>query len=337
MAVLAANMPTIVDIAKSVNPDGSVADVAEMLSQMVPVVQDIPFYPGNLPAGHRSTVRTSLPTITWRKLNAGTVATKSTKAQFDDSIGYMEAWSEVDKKVADASGAVEAYRLSESKAFVEAMGQEFSSTLFYGNTNTAPEEMNGLSIRYGATTNANGDNVILGGGGGADNSSVWIVCWGERSVHGIYPKGSAAGLQHFNKGLQVIDNAGGVTGARMEVYMDKFEWDCGLAVKDWRYIVRIPNIDISNLAAKSSDADLSELLIKGLHRLPDGALEGGEFKPVIYMNRSCAQYLRLQQRDDVQSGGGLTFENIAGKRVHNFDGVPVRVTDSLNQLETLVA
>ncbi len=135
----------------------------------------------------------------------------------------------------------------------------------------------------------------------------------------------------------MIDNAGGVTGARMEVYMDKFEWDCGLAVKDWRYIVRIPNIDISNLVAKSSDADISELLIRGLHHLPPGALEGGEFKPVIYMNRSCAQYLRLQQRDDVQSGGGLTFENVAGKRVLDFDGVPVRVTDSITQLETLAA
>ena len=40
----------------------------------------------------------------------------------------LEAWSEVDKDLAELNGNVGSFRLSEAKAFLEAMNQEFAQT-----------------------------------------------------------------------------------------------------------------------------------------------------------------------------------------------------------------
>ena len=77
----------------------------------------------------------------------------------------LEAWSEVDKDLAILNGDVAAFRLSEARAFLEAMNQEMAPTLFYGNAGLAPEEFTGLSARYSSLTTAgNGQNIVSGGG-----------------------------------------------------------------------------------------------------------------------------------------------------------------------------
>jgi hypothetical protein len=223
--------------------------------------------------------------------------------------------------------------MSEAGAFVEAMSQEMASTVFYGNSGLAPEEFTGLAIRYSATSAANGQNIITGSGAGADNSSIWLVCWGQQTVHGIFPKGSKAGLQHEDLGLVTVETSSGIAGSRMRAYQDHWQWKCGVALKDWRFAVRIPNIDISNLVAKSSAADLIELMIKAIHRIPN--LQMG--KAAFYMNRSCFQMLDIQRRDDVISGGGLSYENVDGKQLASFRGLPVRVCDALIETEAVVS
>jgi hypothetical protein len=51
--------------------------IIEMLSQTNEIMIDMLVIEGNLPTGHKSTVRTGLPTATWRLLNYGIVPTKS--------------------------------------------------------------------------------------------------------------------------------------------------------------------------------------------------------------------------------------------------------------------
>ncbi len=36
-------------------------------------------------------------------------------------------------------------------------------------------------------------------------------------------------------------------GGKYEGYRTHYKWDNGLALRDWRYVVRIANIDVSNL------------------------------------------------------------------------------------------
>ena len=245
----------------------------------------------------------------------------------------LEGWSEVDKDLAELNGDVAAFRLSEDQAFISAMGIQFCSTFFYGNTGLNPEQFTGMAPRYSSTTAGNGANVLLAGGAGADNSSIWLIGWGEQTVHGIYPKGSVAGLQHEDLGLQTIQGALGIAGSRLRAYQSRFQWKCGIALRDWRYAVRIANIDISNLVGKSSAADLPELMIKAIHRIP--SLQG--VKPVFYMNRSCYEMLDIQRRDDVQVGGQLSYSNVDGIPNMAFRGIPVHQTDALLESESVVS
>ena len=331
MATLSGNALTLADWAKRVDPDGKVPMIVELLSQTNEILDDMLFVEGNLPTGHRCSVRTGLPTIAWKLLNQGVQPSKSTTAQIDEGIGIMEAWSEVDKDLAELNGNTSEFRLSEAQAFIEAMNQEKASTLFYGNSSLSPEEFTGLAPRYSSLGAANGQNIINAGGAGADNTSIWLVCWGAHTVHGIFPKGSKAGLQHMDHGEVTVETTAGIAGTRLRAFQDQWQWKCGIALRDWRYAVRIANIDVSDLAG-GSPADLVELMIKAVHRLP--SLNMG--KCAFYMNRSVFQYLDIQRRADV-AAAGMTFAEVDGKIVYDFRGIPIRKVDALIETEAVVS
>lgn len=331
--VLNASVLSLIDWAKRLDPDGKTASIVELLNQSNEILLDMKWKEGNLPTGHRTTVRTGLPSAFWRLLNQGVQPSKSTTAQIDEGVGMLEAWSEVDKDLADLNGNTSEFRLSEAMAFIEGMNQAMATNLFYGNSSTAPEQFNGLSVRYSSLTTGTSQNVITGSGSGSDNSSIWLVGWGDQSIYGIFPKGSKAGLIHDDLGEGVIENVAGIGGARMMGYRDRWQWKAGIALRDWRYTVRIPNIDISNLVAKSSAADLSELMIKAIHRLPFRKL----VNPVFYMNRTVFEMLDIQRRDDVQVGGQLKYELVDGVNTPMFRGYPIRIVDALLQTEATVS
>lgn len=328
MAGLNANALTLADWAKRLDPDGKTSQIVELLSQTNEILSDMLFVEGNLPTGHRTTVRTGLPTVAWRLLNQGVQPSKSTTAQIDEACGMMEAWSEVDVELAKLNGNVSAFRLSEAQAFIEAMNQEFAATLFYGNSGTAPEEFTGLAARYSSLSAANAQNIVVGGGSQSDNTSIYLICWGAQTVHGIFPKGSKAGLDHKDHGEVTVETTAGIAGTRMRAYQDQWLWKAGIALRDWRFCVRIPNIDIS-----SDNADLVDLMIKAIHRIP----AMGMGKCAFYMNRTMFQRLDLLRRADVISGGGLTYENVDGKMVPSFRGIPVRKCDALLESEATVS
>jgi hypothetical protein len=334
MAALGTSNLTLADWAKRLDPDGKVPMIVELLSQTNEVLTDMQWIEGNLPTGHRTTVRTGLPAVAWRILNQGVSPSKSTTAQVDEPTGMLECWSEVDKDLALLNGNINAFRMSEAEAFIEAMNQEVVQTLFYGNTGTAPEEFLGLSPRYSAISGAaNASNVISGGGSGSDNSSVWLVVWGKNTISGLFPKGSKAGLIHEDKGEQIVYGANGIGASRLVVLSERWQWKCGLMVKDWRYAVRICNIDISDLTAQTSAADLTALMIKAYHRIPSFKVG----RPAFYMNRTVFQMLDIQRRDDVASGGGLTYENVDGTIRPTFRGIPINKVDQLLETEATVS
>lgn len=329
--VLTPTALTLADWAKRLDPDGKVPTIVELLSQTNEILADMLWREGNLPTGHRVTIRTGLPAVYWRLLNQGVPPSKSTTAQVDEQTGMLEAWSEVDKDLAELNGNVSAFRLSEARAFIEAMNQEMASTLFYGNGGLAPEEFTGLAPRYSAITGAsNADNVLDAGGTGSTNTSIWLVAWGEDTVHGIFPKGSKAGLVHEDFGLETVEVSAGIAGHRMRAYRERYQWKAGLVVKDWRYVVRIANIDVTTLNSPNPPD------IIGLMEQADEIIPNDLGRRVFYMNRRVSRYLRRFVRKDVQAGGGLTFENFAGRRVMMFGNVPIRRVDALLNTEAQV-
>lgn len=334
MATLGANVVTLLDHAKRMEPNGgSISSIVELLGQTNEMLEDMHWKQGNLETGNRTTVRTGLPTVAWRQLNQGVQPSKSLTAQVDEDCGILEAWSEIDKDVAELNGNTADFRMSEAMAFIEAMNIEMQSTIFYGNSDIDPEEFLGLSARYSSTTAANGRNIVLGGGAGSDNSSIWLCVWGPNTMMGIYPKGSKLGLQHEDKGLQVIQTSTSIAGTRLDAYVDKWQWKCGLSVRDWRYASRAPNIDISALTTETSAADLSKIMIKMTHRIQ--SLKAG--RAAFYVNRTIIEMLDIQRLDGVKAGGGISWQSVDGQVIYNFRGIPIRLCDALLENESLVS
>lgn len=325
MPVIAGNNLTLVDQAKRTDPDGRIAAIAEILSQSNEILEDCPWVEGNLATGHRTTVRTGLPAVAWRKLNAGVQPSKSTTVQVDEAAGMLEAFGVVDKDLAELNGNTGEFRLSENVAFLEAMNQEQASTMFYGDTAINPERFLGLSARYGTVNTANAqnaDNVIDAGGTGTDNTSVWLIGWSPNTIHGIYPRGTQAGLVHEDLGLDTITDA---AGGRYRAYLDRYQWKCGLALRDWRYAVRICNIDVSDLTRNAATgADLIDLMTRALERIQ--SLSG--VTPVFYANRTVRSFLRRQTVNRVASST-LQYDMVAGKPALRLAEVPIKRVDAL--------
>lgn len=330
MATLSVTNPTLLDLAKASDPDGKIATIVEILNETNEILDDMSWMEGNLPTGHRTTVRTGIPEPTWRKLYGGVQPNKGSTRQVTDSCGMMEAYAEVDKALADLNGNTAAFRLIEDRAHIEGMNQALSDALFYANETTEPEKFTGLAARYNSLSAENADNIVSAGGAGSDNSSIWLVGWGPLSCHGIVPKGSIAGLQHRDLGEVTIENVDGA-GGRMQAYRTHYRWDAGLTLKDWRYTGRIPNIDKSLLTYDAaSGADLVTLMTILVERVQKGPV-----RQVIYCNRRVKEYLRLQIINKVKNST-LTMETIAGKPVMMFDGIPVKRCDSLAPDEAAV-
>ena len=332
MATLTPTNPTLLDIANVLGPDDKVAAIIEILNQTNEVLDDMVMIEGNLLTGHQTTVRTGIPAPTWRKLYGGVQPGKSTTVKITDSCGMLEAYAEVDKALADLNGNTNAFRLSENKPHLEGFNQEISGSLFYANEDTEPEAFTGLAPRFNSLSAENGQNIISGAGSGSDNTSVWLLVWGENTVHGIYPKGSKGGFQMNDKGQVTIENVDGA-GGRMEAYRTHYRWDVGLTVRDWRYIVRIANIDKSDLTKDAATgADLIDLMTQALEQVQ--SLNMG--KPAFYCNRTVRSFLRRQLVNKVKNST-LAMEEVAGKKVLTFDGVPVRRCDSITNTEATVS
>ena len=338
MATLSNSNLTLADWAKRSDPDGRVPIVAELLSQTNEILDDCVFKEGNLPTGERVIIRTGLPSVYFRALNQGIPGSKSTTAQVDEACAILEARSEVDKDLAMLNGNTAQFRLSEDTAFLEAMNQTQAETMFYGNPGTDPKKFLGLAPRYGDLSADNAVNILDAGGSGSDNASVYLVVWGDQTVYCPFPKGSKAGLTHEDLGEQTVYNS---DGTRLQAFATRYQWKNGLVVKDWRYVVRICNIDISDLIgvtgtqATTASTALVKLMARACYRIPNMAMGRAAF----YMNRTVHSGLSIAAMDKSQNvleiQKGLSQFGTA-KSYLSFLGTPIRQVDSLINNEARV-
>ena len=330
MATLSSTNPTLADVAARLGADGKIdPNIVEMLNETNEILDDMTVIEANSFTEHKTTVRSGLPAGTWRKLNYGVQPEKSKVVPIKDAMGMLETYAEVDKALADLNGNSAAWRLSEDRAFLEGINQTMATTLFYGDSSLDPEKFTGLAPRYNSLSAENAINIIDGAGVGSDNASIWLVVWGPNTAHAIYPKGSPAGINARDLGEDtIIDAAGG----RYQGYRTHYKWDMGFTLRDWRYVVRIANIDVSDLTKNAaSGGDLIDLMTQALEMIPNI----GMGRPVFYMPRKIRSFLRRQITNKV-AGSTLTMEEISGKKVVAFDGVPCRRTDALLLTEARV-
>lgn len=341
MAIVGSYFPTLIDAYKG-SAEGT---VIELLKQNNPILDDAMATQCNMDAVHRHTIRTGYPSVSWGRLYKGVQASKSPMQQVDDTTGFLEARSEIDARLLKLAPDPAKARLVDSAPYLEAMNQEMASGIFYHDTATTPEKFKGLSARFNAyntnmvdPTKPNiASQVIHGGGSGSDNTSIWFVTWADHSVSLLYPKGMKAGVTIEDKGEEAVKDENNLT---YYAKVTMFNWHIGAFVKDFRYSARIANIDVSDAMAGS--VDLWALLRKAYYRLfmvyGIGAMGG---KTAIYMNRQMLEILDSQSSDRAllaanPNNTGLKQENIEGRVVTTYRGIPIRMTDALLNTEALV-
>lgn len=346
MATIGANALTYADWAKRMDDNHKVARIIELLSQTNEILDDMLVVEGNLPTGHKTTVRTGLPQATWRLLNQGVPNAKSTTAQITDTCGNLETYSVIDKDVADLNGNTAEFRLSEVRAFLEGMSQQVAATLIYGNQGLNPERFTGFAPRYSTiqtSLSQTAANVLDAGGTSSTNTSIWIGVWGDDTMHATFPKGKITGLQHRDMGEWPVQDSAGNT---YQAYREHFKWEIGFVLRDWRYMCRIANIDVTQLTGVSA-ANLINLIVRALYRLPTApvsatsiqtsdspAVRANMGRTVIYCNRVIRTYLDLQAMN--KTNVLLRIEEFNGKPVTTFRGIPVRTCDAILNTEAQV-
>lgn len=345
MATLGAttySWPTLLDVAKRTDPNGSIPMIAEVLTEYNMVMDVIPWREGNLPTGHQNTIRTSRPTPTFRLLNQGVTPAKSATGQVVDTCALLESRSHVDVEVANLNGNTAQFRLSEAKAFMQGMMDTWADTLITGDVSVNPERFNGLQSRYFSlgTTYTTSTQLINGGGTGSDNTSIWLVGWGPETVFGVYPKGSRAGIEHMDRGIQTVEDPNN-TGQYFEAYVDVFKWKGGVSIKDYRYVVRICNIDKSNLLTASDSSDTSANILKFMSQAIDYMPpDNSGIRPTFLMTRDVLSMLRIKMQDksNVYLGLGDLYQESIPRHMKplTYMGIPCLRMDAITETESQI-
>ncbi len=344
---------TLIDIAKSWGPDGKPLALAELLNQSNELIQWMNFIESNLPTGHKAAQRVALPTNILRRFYQGVPPSKSGRTIIEDVCAMQEGRSEIDKDLAELNNDVTAFRRSEGIGFTESMNQTFAQQILYGDTTVNKDGILGLTPRYNSLTlNSNiAQQIIDAGGTGSNNTSIWLVVWGAETVTGIYPKGSTAGLQQEDLGVQDAFDA---NNYRYRAYMERWVWKYGLHVKDYRYAVRIANVSVSDLTGQTGTQAITaatwinKLMIRALARIPSMGMGTATF----LASRTTKEMLAIGALDKSQNalsfaqgleqygklGPGSVAGTGAGIRGSQllFMGVPVLTVDRLLSTEARV-
>ncbi len=342
-------VPNLIDWSRIQDPDGEVADLAYLLAQTNDILKDMIFQQGNMPLGHKVSANVGLPQGTWRGNNQGVPSTKGTFAQYQFSIGELVDYSLLDRSEAELGGNLAKTRWTFDNVHVEGLGQQVAAAMFYSNEAINPQQFTGLAPYYNSVSTSNAmsaANVIDCGGTGSSNASMWMVNWGDNETFSIFPEGSQAGLIYEDKGdVRALYDT---NGNQYEGYTSYFCWKVGLAVKNWKYNVRLANIDVTSAGlAGSAPPDLNVYLSEAANKPPtstarvSGITESdapGDPVPgtntALYMNRTVKTGLEVQAIRD--KNVLISMTEYAGKPVLEWRGIPCRVVDALTNSEARV-
>lgn len=335
MAVKTSKYATLADLVSRLDADGKIAPIAEILNQELPILRDLGFVECNKTDGYLHTIRTGLPTPTWRKLYGGVQPSKSETAQVTDTCGNLENYAECDKDLADINGNTAEFRISEDRAFIEGMGQAMATTIFYGDTAKTPERFMGIASRYnrlqtGTKPPASSRNVVNFGGTGTGLTSIYLIS--HAVFHGIYPKGSKVGLSKTDKGQVTVTKE---DGSMYEAYRTHYKWQAGTTLDDWRGCARICNINLASITESTDDARKArEKLIRCLIAAKNKIEAKYLGRTKIYVPRDIMTVLEIAAVEI--SHNALSITQAGEQFKANFFGIPIEICDAISLEEAEV-
>ena len=311
---------TLMDLKNSLEPgDGAIAQVAEILNEENEILHDIPWARGNLLTGDVHYSRAAMPTAEVRKINEGILATASKKVAHTDTCIELSTRSIVDLRELKLAPDGNQYLLQEARPHIAVLGEDLAASMFYGSDAAG---VLGFAARYGSLTGSNKRQIIDAEGTGTNLGSVYIVKWDTTEVTGIYPKNSTAGLDMMKLPIQLVPENSNEKKTFAAQVTD-FSWMFGLKVRDPRYVARVCNIDMDDMATdETARQKLFDLLITAKNRIRK-VTQG---RVVMYVSPDLFTILEIAAFNKVNMALGYR-DVTADTRVLSFSGIPIRCND----------
>lgn len=334
MAVIGSTVLNTIDILRQRGPDGkATAEQINLMTKLSPVYRYARSGPCNAGQKHKHNIMMKLPAVAWGRLYKGTPASKSGFAQVEDTTGFIEGRVEVDvRQLKLHPGEENVVMMNEAEGQLEAIAQTFETAFFYSDVITTPDQFKGLAARYNVkATSGAGRQIIDAAGESSNNTSVWFVTWGDKYTSLIHPQGMTSGVTREDKGEQRTTDA---DGDPYYVREELWTLHCGVSVGDYRYNVRIANINVTNLLAGT--VDMYAWMRKAYYRLKSRTIPGGQ--QMIYMNADVLEALDAANTNDSGTDNFIRLSRMQldGEEVSSYRRIPIMETEHLLNTEARV-
>jgi len=315
-------MPTLLDVLKT-NGNDAVVGLIDEAARVVPEVSGInPLTGAGLPGvasartirglNYKTLVRTAVPSVGFRKVNAGTAVDKSTFEQRLIECYLMNPIFECDKAIADVhEDGWQAYLAMEASGIMEGAFQSLGKAFFYGSNAT-----HGLTDAFPGLLQAYDDtNMVVDAGGttATTGSSVWLVRFGPQHVQWLLGNGGSLNVSEVTEVRLTDGSSNPYTAYHQELYVRP-----GLQVGSVYSVCRI-----KKLTADSGKGLTDALIYSALAKFPTGVRPD-----VMFCSRRSLHQLRNSRTATNQTGAPAPIPT-------EVEGIPIVPTDSLSDIEAL--
>ncbi len=286
-------------------------------------LKDVPYFMANQGLKHRIVRTVSRPSSTRRNFYEGVGSNITTTQVIYEPVVLFEQRSEIDEDELDTVENPKELRQQEDEGHIKGLMEDFVTAMFTDAKTSGSEYIDGFVARLGTLSYPGHTTETLpyvwDNGGAATCSSMYIVEWGPRACHALYPSGRAArgtmfGIAARDKGREKILDS---SDKAFYGYVSQFKKWCGLAIhNDWKF-TRIANVVSAIGDTNSIDEDV---IIQAINH---GKFNIGASR--IYVNPYIKSQIDKKVKDKASAAWSIV--DTFGKSVPAIWGIPVRVLD----------
>lgn len=346
MATLGTRYITLRDVQSGRTPDGFLdKNVVELMAQENPVLQDVLWKQCLRGREDIVTIRTGMPEAVVRAYYEGWAGSKSQKRQVTNACARVSTGLEFDWAIYEDQKDKAAFLADEQRAHASVLGDKVASLLFYGDSAEDPRGINGFAKTFGEYGEITGSSMVtdertaafycLNGGktseidaaSGVARRSIFMVGWGARSAHGIYPEATSAGIKIGQLTKQFDRDA---DGKNIEMGKQEMNWQAGLNIRDFRFCGRIANINVMADPEASGAVDVVKLLRRLVTRVKTSGVQQR-----MYMSKLAFEHVAAQFEKKTSSNA-VKYGDLEQKLGASLLGIPVSFCDAMNVDEKAV-
>jgi len=329
---------TLSEIIRRENPDGTLADLVDVLNKQSAVLKYGTWIECNNGTYHEDTRTAFEPSGSERGYDMGVDKEAGGTEKATEPTCMLDGLSEIDAAKLKHTPDQLAARMQEDDFFLRGMSKTAVSRFFDGDRSSNPLRINGLNVRafYNSLTSPDTNRYVYDNAGGnasvtANKTSIYIIQFGPKKVNWTYPRNDPQGgteygihMEDFGRNL-ITDGA----GKKYPAWQTWFEFHFGLFIHDPRCIKRICNISTTNIDGVDDFSFNEDSLIDAASELEYNG-EGA----IIVCNRtvSAQMWKRLKDKANVN----FSVEQAFGKPVLAFNLIPIFREDQITNTQATV-